>query len=187
MKRRKAVQGFMDIIRGRRSVRKYEDREVPQEILNTVLESVKWAPSWTNSQCWEIIIVEDSAIRQALQQTLPPKGNPAIKSIVDAPVLLAVCGKMRVSGFYKDQATTKFGDWFMFDLGIACQNLCLTAYRHGLGTVIVGLYDHQKAAEILKVPQGYEQVVLIPMGYPAKISSAPARREVNAFIHYNTF
>jgi len=187
MKRRKAMQGFMDIIRGRRSVRKYEDREVPQEILDEVLEAVKWAPSWTNNQCWEIIIVKDSAIREKLQQTLPPKGNPAIKSIVDAPVLLAVCAKKRVSGFYKDQATTKFGDWFMFDLGIACQNLCLTAYRHGLGTVIVGLYDHQKAAEILKVPQGYEQVVLIPMGYPAKISSAPARREVEEFIHYNTF
>ena len=181
------MQGFMDIIKGRRSVRKYEDRKVPQEILNEVLEAVKWAPSWTNNQCWEIIIVKDRSIREKLQQTLPPKGNPAIKSIVDAPVLLAVCAKMRNSGFYKDLATTKFGDWFMFDLGIACQNLCLTAYRHGLGTVIVGLYDHEKAAETLKVPEGYEQVVLIPMGYPAKISNAPKRREVEEFTHDNTF
>jgi len=177
----------MGIIRGRRSVRRYENREVPAEILDEVLEAVKWAPSWTNNQCWEIIIVNDRSIRQKLQQTIPPKGNPAINAIVDAPVLLAVCAKMRNSGFYKDRASTKFGDWFMFDLGIACQNLCLTAYRHGLGTVIVGLYDHDKAREILKVPEGYEQVVLIPMGYPAKISSAPRRREVSEFIHYNTF
>ena len=178
---------LLEVIKGRRSIRKYESRDVSEAMVGQVLEAIRWAPSWTNCQCWEIIIVEDRSVREKLQQTLPPTGNPAIKSIVDAPVLLAVCAKKRVSGFYKDQATTKFGDWFMFDLGIACQNLCLTAYRHGLGTVIVGLYDHQKAAEILKVPQGYEQVVLIPMGYPAKISSAPARREVNAFIHYNTF
>jgi nitroreductase len=181
------MQNFMDIIRGRRSVRKYEDRQIPPEILNEVLEAVKWAPSWTNNQCWEIIIVKDRSIREKLQQTLPTTGNPAIKSIVDAPVLLAVCAKTKVSGFYKDQASTKFGDWFMFDLGVACQNLCLTAYSHGLGTVIVGLYDHQKAGEILKVPQGYEQVVLIPIGYPAKISGAPKRREVEEFIHHNTF
>ena len=50
------MQGFMDIIRGRRSVRKHEDKEVPQEAFNAILESVKWAPSWTNTQCWEIII-----------------------------------------------------------------------------------------------------------------------------------
>ena len=181
------MQGVMEIIKGRRSVRKYEDRKVSPEILNEVLEAVKWAPSWTNNQCWEIIIVEEPSIRTKLQQTLPPNGNPALKAIVDAPVLLAVCAKLRNSGFYKDQASTKFGDWFMFDLGIACQNLCLAAYSRGLGTVIVGLYDHNKAAEILNVPPGYEQVVLIPMGYPAKISSAPARRDVDEFIHHNTF
>jgi nitroreductase len=176
-----------DIIRGRRSVRKYEDRQVPQEILNEILEAVKWAPSWTNNQCWEIIIVKDRSIREKLQQTLPPKGNPAKRAIVDAPVLLAVCAKTRSSGFYHDRPATKFGDWFMFDLGIACQNLCLTAYKHGLGTVITGLYDHGKAKEILNVPLGYEQVVLIPVGYPAKISNAPKRREVDEFVHQNTF
>ena len=177
----------MEIIRGRRSIRKFKDREVAPEILNEILEAVKWAPSWTNNQCWEIINVKDPAIREQLQQTLPPKGNPAIKAIVSAPVLLAVCARTRSSEYYKDQATTKFGDWFMFDLGIACQKLCLAAYRHGLGTVIVGLCDHDRARHILKVPPGFEQVVLIPLGYPAKISKAPRRREVEEFVYHNTF
>jgi nitroreductase len=43
----------MDIIKGRRSVRKYQDKEVPDELLNQILESVQWAPSWANTQCWE--------------------------------------------------------------------------------------------------------------------------------------
>jgi nitroreductase len=178
---------FMDIVRERRSVRKYEERAVPQAALDTVLESVRWAPSWANTQCWEIIVVTDAQIREQIQATLPPKGNPAIKAVVAAPVLLAVCGRRQHSGFYKGESTTKFGDWFMFDLGIACQNICLTAESLGLGTVIVGLFDHDKAAKILKVPQGYDLVSLIPMGYPAKKSSAPKRREINEFCHSETF
>ena len=178
---------FMDIIKGRRSVRKYDDKEVPDEILNQVLEAVRWAPSWANTQCWEIIVVKDPALRKKLQEALPPKGNPAFKSIVSAPVLLALCGKLKTSGYYKGQVTTKFGDWFMFDLGIAAQTLCLTASHLGLGTVIVGLFDHEKAAAALKTPEGFELVALIPMGYPVKISKAPRRKEVDEFVHVDRF
>ena len=178
---------FMEIIRQRRSVRKYEEREIPSDMLNTVLEAVRWAPSWSNTQCWEVVVIKDAAVKQQLQATLPPKGNPALKAIVAAPVVLAICGKLNSSGCYKGQATTKFGDWFMFDLGIATQNLCLTAHQLGLGTVIVGLFDHDKAKEVLNVPDGFELVVLIPMGFPAKRSSAPKRREISEFAHDNTF
>jgi nitroreductase len=178
---------FMDIVRGRRSVRKYEDRPVPEDALNTVLEAVRWAPSWANTQCWELIVVRDQAVKEQLQATLPPKGNPAIKAIVQAPVVMALCGRLKSSGFYKDQVTTKFGDWFMFDLGIACQNLCLSAHALGMGTVVVGLFDHDKARNVLKVPPGYELVALIPLGYPAKISSAPNRREIAEFTHHDVF
>jgi nitroreductase len=178
---------FMDIVKGRRSVRKYEAREVPAEALNTILEAVRWAPSWANTQCWELVIVRDRAVKERLQATLPPKGNPAAGAMAQAPVVLALCGKLMSSGCYKDQVTTKFGDWFMFDLGIACQNICLTAHALGLGTVVVGLFDHDQAKAVLKVPHGYELVVMIPLGFPAKISSAPNRREIGAFTHQNFF
>ena len=45
-----------------------------------------------NTQCWELIVVRDSAVKEQLQATLPPKGNPAVKAIVQAPVVIAVCG-----------------------------------------------------------------------------------------------
>ncbi len=181
------MQDFMEVVRGRRSVRKYEDTQVPDETLNTILESVKWAPSWANTQCWEIIVIRDAGIKEKLQTTFPSKGQPATKAIVQAPVVLAVCGKAKHSGYYNDQPSTKFGDWLMFDLGIACQNICLTAHSLGLGTVMVGLLDHAKANEILGIPKGYELVTLIPLGYPAKISEAPKRREVEEFTHYESF
>lgn len=181
------MQDLMKIIRERRSVRKYEERDVPEEALNTLLEAVRWSPSWANTQCWEIVVVRDRAVKEQLQATLPPKGNPAAGAMVQAPVVLVLCAKLKSSGFYKGEVTTKFGEWFMFDLGIACQNLCLAAHALGLGTVVVGLFDHDKAKRVLQVPESHELVVMVPLGFPAKISAAPNRREVGEFRHENFF
>ena len=180
------MSDFMNVIKERRSVRKYTDEPVPEEMVEQILESVQWAQSWTNNQCWEIVRVEDETLRQELQETMS-KGNPATKGIVNAPLLLAVCGKLGSSGYYKEMAATKFGDWFMFDLGIATQNICLTAHSLGLGAVVAGLFDHDKAKEHLKLPEGYEVVTLIPIGFPAKTPSAPKRKEISEFTHLNTF
>jgi nitroreductase len=177
---------LMDIIKARRSIRKYEEKAVPDEHLNKVLESIRWAPSWANTQCWEVIVVKDPASKERLQEIIPEM-NPARKSIGQAPIVLVICGKRESSGYYKGQAITKLGDWFMFDLGIAAQTLCLTAHDLGLGTVIAGVFDHNKAAEIFGVPEGYEVVAMTPLGYPAKGSAAPKRREISEFVHYEKF
>jgi nitroreductase len=176
---------LMSLIRGRRSIRKYEERPVTDADLEQILEAVRWAPSWTNCQCWEIVVVKDAVTKEKLQATLPEKGNPALKAMVQVPVVLVLCARTRVSGFYKDRPSTKFGEWFMYDLGLATQNLCLAAHNLGLGTVIVGLFDHDRAAATLEVPAGYELVSMIPLGYPAKSGSAPARREIQAFTHFD--
>jgi nitroreductase len=177
---------FMEIIKGRRSIRRYQEREIPENVLNEVLEAIRWAPSWANTQCWEAIVVKNSTIKQKLQETLEP-GNPARKAMVEAPVVITLCGKLQSSGYEKGQATTKLGDWFMFDIGLATQNLCLAAHHLNLGTVIVGSFGQDKAKEILQVPDGYEVVTLIPVGYPAKEGRAPDRREISEFVHYDTF
>jgi nitroreductase len=177
---------FMEVIQKRRSIRNYLDRDVPEEILEQVLDAVKWSPSWANTQCWEIVVVRQLETKQRLQETLS-KGNPGTRAVVEAPVLLAVCGKLQSSGYYKGEVTTKFGDWFLFDLGIATQSLCLAAENLGLGTVVVGLLDHDKAKAVVKLPENVELVALIPLGYPAKVPSAPKRREVNEFMHREVF
>ena len=112
---------LMDSIKGRRSVRKYQNKEVPDQLLNQILEAVQWAPSWANTQCWEVVVVKDQGVKDALAEVLP-KTNPARKHFAEAPVILVLCGKLNSSGYYKGQVTTKFGDWFMFDLGLATQD-----------------------------------------------------------------
>ncbi|MFW6082088.1 MAG: nitroreductase family protein, partial [Desulfosalsimonas sp.] len=105
----------------------------------------------------------------------------------NAPVVIAMCARLKDAGYKKGEVTTKFGDWFMFDLGLACQNLSIAAHSLGLGSVIMGLYDHDRAAQVIKVPEGYELVALIPMGYPSKIPSPPKRRTLEEFVRRDSF
>jgi nitroreductase len=177
---------LMNVIKARRSIRRYEDKAIPEAHLQQLLEAVQWSPSWANTQCWEVVLVKDPGMKEKLQETLL-KNNPASKGIIQAPVVLALCGKLKSSGYYKGEPTTKFGDWFMFDLGLATQSLCLAARNLGLGTVIVGSLDHNKAKEVLGVGDDHEVVVLIPVGYPAKDSTAPKRREISEFTHHDRF
>ena len=176
----------MEIIKGRRSIRRYQEKDISDRILDKILESVKWSPSWANTQCWEVVVVKDPALKQGLRETLG-KTNPSKKAVVEAPVILGLCGKKGSAGYYKGRAVTKLGDWLMFDLGLATQSICLSAHSFGLGTVIVGMLDHDRAEELLKIKNDYELAVLIPMGYPSKESSAPKRREISEFTHFESF
>lgn len=176
---------LIDLIKERRSIRKYLERPVSENDLQQILEALRWAPSWANTQCWEVVVVRDPEVRARLQDMVPAKGNPAFKAVGMAPIVLVMCAKTQVSGYYKGLELTRFGDWMMYDLGLATQNLCLMAHSLGLGTVIVGVFDHAGVAEILDMPQGFEPVTLIPLGYPAKIGGAPNRKDVSDFLHLN--
>ncbi|TYT75857.1 nitroreductase family protein [Desulfobotulus mexicanus] len=177
---------FLDLLKNRRSVRKFQDRMVSDAELEKILEAVQWSQSWANTQCWEIIIVKDADTRLRLQETLAPK-NPATKALVAAPVLLVLCGKKASSGYYDGKASTVFGDWMLYDLGIATQSLCLTAHDMGLGTVVVGLFDHEKAGEILGVPDSVQVVSMIPLGYPDKTPKAPERKLISDFSYNDRY
>jgi nitroreductase len=173
-------------IMNRRSIRRFAEKEIPAAVLRDLLEAVRWAPSWGNSQCWEVIIVKSTARKEELSAIVTAR-NPATLAVKTAPVVLAMCAQTGTSGFYKGSAVSKFGDWFMFDLGVATQNVALAAHSLGLSSVIVGAFDHERAKDILNLPAGFEAVTLLPLGYPAQTPSAPARRSIEEFCHEESF
>jgi nitroreductase len=175
-----------DCIRSRRSMRKYTDQPVPDEKLQKVLNAIRWAPSWVNFQVWEVVVIDDGDTKVALQQCVP-ESNPGRKSLLQAPIVLALCGRLGKSGFYGDAPSTVYGDWVMFDMGIASQNACLAATAEGLGTLHLGLLDHDKAAEVLHLPADVKLYELIPLGFPAKEGKPPPRRSIGEFTHRNRF
>jgi nitroreductase len=175
------------LIRGRRSVRRFRDQEVPEELLKQVFEAVRWSPSGGNIQPWEIIVIKDRETKNKLRETMGTS-NPASRSVAEAPVLIVLCARLGIPDTYRGHVKTKFGDWwFMFHLGVAAQNLCLAAHGLNLGTVMTGFFDHDRAREILGVPEGYEVVLMIPLGYPARIPPAPPRRPAEDFVHPERF
>jgi len=172
----------LDAIKGRRSIRKYKPDPVSDEVLDTVLEAVRWSPSWANTQCWEVVVIKQPEIKAQIAEALPPT-NPALSSITDAPVLLIFCAIRNRSGYKKGEVATDKGDWFMFDIGLAMENLCLAAHSLGMGTVIIGLFDAKKVESLLEVPENISVVAMTPLGYPEQQVSAPTRKELVDIIH----
>jgi nitroreductase len=177
---------LMEAIKGRRSIRKYKSDPIPEHELQILLESIRWAPSWANTQCWEVIIIRDPEIKSQISKTLSP-GNPATSSITEAPILIVLCGRKGLAGFRRGEVATVKGDWLMFDTGLAMQNLCLSAHSLGLGTVIIGAFDHKKVESILDVSSDVEVVAMTPIGYPASEGVVPKRKEISEFVFYEKY
>ncbi len=167
-------------------MRKYTSDPLPEDKLQKVLEAIRWAPSWVNLQPWEVVVVDDPGVKERLFECVS-ESNPGRKAVAAAPVVLAVCGRQGKSGYYNDRPSTAYGDWVMFDLGIACQNLCLAAWAEGLGTLHLGMLDHEKAGRVLGLPDDVKLYELIPLGVPGKEGKAPPRRKIEEFTHQNTF
>jgi nitroreductase len=177
---------LMEAVRGRRSIRKYKADMPPDGDLNFILEAARLAPSWANTQCWEIIIVRDAETKAKLSGTLPEK-NPARAAIAQAPIVIAACAQKEKAGYFKGTPVTDKGDWLMFDTALALQNLTLAAYSLGLGTVHAGFFDSVKAEEILNVPAGVAVVELLPLGYPDQEAKVTPRKEIKDFVFLDTY
>ena len=179
----------MDVITaitGRRSIRHYKGDPVEEGDLAAVLEALRWAPSWANTQCWEIIVVKDPVAKRKLADTLPA-GNPACSSFDAAPVVIVACARRGKAGYFKGTAVTDKGDWYLFDVALALQNLTLAAYARGLGTVLVGFFDANKVAHLLNIPEDVSVVAMTPLGYPDGEAKTTPRKALNDFVSYNTF
>jgi nitroreductase len=178
---------LMDAIRQRQSVRKFTDHFVTDEELRKVLEAARLAPSWANTQVWEFIVVRDRELIKQVTETYSPT-NPARSCSMAASAVILACAKTGVSGCKEGKERTKFHEWFMFDIGLAVQNLCLRACELGLGTVVVGSMDHDACKKVALLPDGYEVVAALPIGKPVDPArKTPSRKELKSFVHLDTY
>jgi nitroreductase len=206
----------IEAIATRRSIRKYCPDPVDDKTVEIILEAACRAPSWANTQCWRFVVVRDIDLKNKIADTLigvsgkagqslqvtpngetvapmkgvSPRPNKAAVAIREAPVLIVACAELGKSGYYtKDpgEAVTDKGDWYMFDVALAMQNLTLAAHSLELGTVHVGAFDAKKVAEILDVPRGFAVVEMTPLGYPDEQPSARTRKELSEIVSYEKF
>ena len=173
----------MDLVTGikeRRSIRKFQDRTVPHEVIEEIVNVAAYAPSWKNTQIARYIVVENREKIAAIATedcTLGVRYN--IRTMENAPALVLLTVVKGRSGYEKDGSytTPKEDRWEMFDAGIAAQTFCLAAHEKGVGTVIMGIFDERKVAEVVEIPEGQKLAAIIAMGYPADGEvAAPPRK-----------
>ncbi|MFC1993257.1 nitroreductase family protein [Chloroflexota bacterium] len=176
----------LEAIQTRRSVRKYKTTLVDDKTIEIVLEAARLAPSWANNQCWKFIVVRDSQIKAELVGTLDVT-NPAAAAVRDAPIVIVACAELGKSGYFHGELFTDKGEWYMFDVALAMQNLVLAAESLGLGTVHVARFDAKRVESILGVPEGSCVIEMTPLGYPDEEPVARPRKELSELVFYEKY
>jgi nitroreductase len=164
---------MLDLIKRRRSIRRYTSETVSDEHIRQLLEAAMSAPSGRALDPWHFIVVHDAATRQKLAAT-----HTFSDMCARAPVVLVVCGDEKIS------------DHWISDGAAATQNILLAATALGLGAVWVGIYPRAEreayVREALGVPPHIRILCLIPVGHPDE--EKPPRTRFNPErVHVDTF
>ena len=148
---------FYEVIRTRRSVRKYRHDPIPEETLHRVLEAARIAPSGSNRQPTRLIVVSG----QAAKRELVPLCHGQ-EFVAQAPLVIAACGR--------DLHYSR-GEWMgdysmLVDVAIAVDHLTLAARAEGLGTCWIGSFNGPAMKEYFGLPEDVHVCALTPLGYP---------------------
>jgi nitroreductase len=138
-----------EAVQKRSSVRAYDPKPIPEDVMNRVLESARLSPSAANRQPWHFILVTDTEKKKALS-----KGAFA-RFIQEAPTIIVACADEKASA-----------KWCAIDTAIATQTMVLTATAEGLGTCWIGSFDEADVKKLLAIPEHLRVIALLPIGYP---------------------
>lgn len=164
----------MNAILNRKSIRKYTDMKVSDEIVEELLRSGMAAPSAANEQPWEFIVLRDKEVMRKITEV-----HPYSKMLLNATVAIIVCG---------DQSKEIFKDFWVQDCSAATENILLAAQDKGLGAVWLGVYPMKERVdaikELLNLPNSVIPLCIIPVGYPDE-QKQPTDRFNKERIHYD--
>ena len=146
-----------DVIRTRRTVRAYTPEAIPAAVVRRVFENVRLAPSANNAQPWHFYLIKKPEIRLKIGQLAFSH-----KFIAKAPLIIICCGKS-----YLNPYSWIGNKMYLIDCAIAIDHLTLAARNEGLGTCWISDFDNDAIKKLLKIPKGYEVIMLTPLGRPA--------------------
>ncbi len=164
----------MQAIFNRRSIRKYTDKVVSEDLIEKILRAGMAAPSAGNEQPWHFIVIDDKDVLNEI-----PKFHPYSQMLKQASNAIVVCG---------DRSLQKYEGYWVQDCSAAMQNMLLTAQDLGLGAVWLGVYPVQERVsglkKLLSLPEGVTPLSIMSLGYPAE-TKEPEDRFNPSRIHKN--
>jgi nitroreductase len=204
---------FLELVKKRRSFRRFKSDPVPKEILEKVLEAARHPPSAGNSQPWEFIVVQDVATKKSITQSITSgykkirKADPTMYWAVavqphlsTAPVLIVVCGDRRLQQTYPAHLPGEV--LLRQSLAISIYTLQLAAASFGLATAWATMQTESRETQIRKllgIPEVYTVDHIVPLGYPDEEKEnsdkalrpvrerASFRRELAEIVHYEHY
>ncbi len=155
-----------ELIKYRKSVRSWSDKPVETEMIEKIIDTARFAPSAKNLQDWKVIAVRDSELRSRMTEVA--RGQ---RFVGEAPVVLAICGDSSTGIMSCDMPRS------VVDATILIDHITLAAAAEGLGTCWIGSFNQDACRKLLGIPDGWEVVELLPLGYPADPSVVNKKRK----------
>lgn len=162
---------LVDVILSRRSVRRYQKKEIPRDAMDKILEAGRQAPSAMNRQPWHFIVVTSNESKKELSKWL------FTKHIKDSPVTIVGCAK---TGFLDRK-------WSIIGTSIALQNMVIAAWALGIGSCWIGGFKEDKVKQLLKIPDKWKIVALVTLGYPDKIPHVKRKKPIEKVVSIDRF
>lgn len=177
-------EGFFDIIKKRRTIRRYKDKQVSKEIIIKIVDSARYAPSALNQQPWEFVIVEDLEKKKKIRK-IYDEARHKLKlygqdtSFVENATHIFVCADSK-----KVMAE--------MSVSLAMQNILLAATALNLGSTIMTapvMLDEsiKEIRDLLKIPENYKILALILIGYKDEEPMPREKRGLDDVLHFEGF
>ncbi len=170
------IKPFQQLVRNRRSIRKYLEKPVEREKVLICLEAARMAPSADHVQPWRFLIVDDPDVKKNFSDEVFSGIYSSSKFAGKAPVIIVMLAKL-------DVVANRIGKqiqgihFYFIDMGIAGEHIVLQAEELGLGTCWIGWFSTKKTRKLLNIPRKYKIVSLMSMGYYEKRPSKEKKRK----------
>lgn len=181
----------MKSIKNRKSIRKYSDKEVSQELLASLLEEAEHTPTMGNLQLYSVVVTRSAEMKAKLA---PAHFNQPM--VTSAPVVLTFCADFRRTSLWAEnrKAVPGYDNFLSFinaatDTLLYCQTFCNIAEEAGLGTCFLGttVYMPQMIIDTLQLPKLTFPVATITLGWPDENPAQSDRLPLKAIVHEETY
>lgn len=166
------VMSVVDVILSRRSVRRYDEKKVPEEVLKKILNAGRQAPSAGNRQPWHFIVLTDGEIKEKLSHG---RWNTFVK---DSAFTIVGCG------YIGDDYSRR---WSTIDTTIALQNMVIVAWALGVGSCWIGDFKEEEVKKLLNIPGDWKVIALVSFGYPAEQPGSKWKKPLEEIVSHNKF
>ncbi len=176
----------MELIEGlktRRTIRSFNNKEIDIKIVEKIIDSTRYQPTWKNTQIVRFYFTNDSKKIDDISENIGYDWNKNI--IKNSKGVMVLTYKTKISGYEKDgtPSTTKGSHFESFDCGVMAEAFVLSCYNYGIGTVIMGIFNEDNLKKVINIKDGEDIACVIPMGYYDELPAPPKKKEVSELLN----